>query len=277
MPNYLVAAVADIHGGSSLAPCPAEGARLADGHKVLPGKHQRWLWGKWVGFWDATRAWRQELQAQLVLVIVGDAADGPGHHGTTQQMSNEPNAHKYIVERIFSVPRALHPKATYMVRGTAAHSGGESAPYEEDLAQQLRCVRDTKTGLWSRWHLRLELNGVLFDFQHHGRMGTRPHTRQNVMSLLAHQIWMEHRLRNKRAPDVAFRAHQHQFGDSFDAFPTRVIQLPPWQLKTSYAHAKVPETIQDIGGVLCAVYPDGQYEMRKVLYEPDLPPVERLG
>jgi len=272
----LLAVNADEHACSTLGLCPPEGVRYDDGGRYTPSKAQLWLWDCWNNFWSETEAIRQKVNAILINVYNGDATDGGAHHGTTQTVSSDPEVQDYIAERVFSVPKALKPKKSYMVRGTAVHVGGDTAPAETALAKHLRCERDPESDSWASWHLRLNIYGRILDFQHHGRGGTRPWTSQNVVSALAAHIWMEHKLAGLPSPDIAFRSHVHRKGDSYDAFPTRVIVTPAWQLKTSFVHRVGPESIADIGGVLCLIQPDGSYEVTFKTYSPELPALRPL-
>ncbi len=80
-------------------------------------------------------------------------------------------------------------------------------------------------------------------------------------------------MKGLRHPDLAFRSHLHQFGDSYNAYPTRVVQTPAWQLKTAHAHKVAAESIADVGGVITMVQPDASYIVKPVLYLPSLPKV----
>ena len=245
---------------------------MDDEGRYTPSRPQLWLWAKWEEFWTTVEGLRRERRARLWTVFNGDLVDSPGHHGTSQTISLNPEAQSYVADRVFSVPMALKPDRVFVIRGTEAHAG-TSGSSEEAIAKVLRTERDPETQNWSRWRLRLDVNGLLCDFQHHGRFGTRPWTRQNALSALAFQIWSEHALRGLRHPDLAFRSHLHQFGDSYNAYPTRVVQTPAYQLKTAHAHKVAAEAISDVGGIITVVEPDGKYEVRPQLYSPDLPRV----
>jgi hypothetical protein len=269
----VVATVSDVHAGSTVAPCPPQGVRLDDGGQYMPSKPQRWLWDNWCDFFDKADACRREVKGNLVVVINGDATEGH-HHGTTQVISNNPDAQSYVAHQIFDVIRKLKPKAIYMVRGTEAHVGPAGAD-EEKLARWMRCVEDEETGNASRWHLRLMVHGLLLDFQHHPGAGggKLPWTRSSLAVRLAAQIFYEHAEIRHRPPDIAYRSHVHVSGDSHDAKPTRVIITPAFQLKTSFGHKVASEKLADIGGVLTVIQPDGMYEIERVLYRPSLPQV----
>ena len=266
-----LALTSDQHTGSTVGVCPSEGVRLDDGGTYTPSKAQLWLWDKWQTFWGTVDGIRRERGAKLWAVLVGDALDGD-HHATAQIISRNPDAQAYVANRVFSVIKDAKPDRLFMIRGTEAHTGS-SGSAEEALAKQLGAERDAETENWSRWRLRLNINHLLVDFQHHGRFGARTWTRQNALSALAFQIWSEHTLQGLRPPDLAIRAHMHQFGDSYGAYPTRVIQLPAWQLKTAFAHRVAAENIADVGGVIVVVEPDGRYEVLPQLYLPQLPAV----
>jgi hypothetical protein len=269
----VLALTSDQHTCSTLGLCPPEGVRFDDGGRYAPSKAQLWLWDAWTDFWRAVAAARTHHHARLICLYGGDATDGGAHHGTTQTISDDPEVQAYITEATFAIPKRLKPDQSYMVRGTAIHTGGESSPQEQVLAKWLACKRDPETDAWAPWHLRLEVNGCLLDLQHHGRAGARPWTRQNALSALAAQIWMEHSVRGERPPDLAIRAHQHRYGDSYDAYPTRVLVLPAWQLATAFVHRVAPEEcdLADVGGVICTVFPDGSYDIAPRLYRHALP------
>jgi hypothetical protein len=267
----IVVVTSDHHTGSTVGVCPPEGVRLDDGGCYTPSKPQVWLWECWVDFWKTVKEVRRKHRADLWVIYNGDMVDGD-HHQTHQIISRNPDAQHYVASRVFGVAKDAHPNRLFVVRGTATHTGdGGSA--EEALAKTLGAERDAETETWSRYHLRLEAYGVLMDFQHHGRMGQRPWTKQNAVNALAAQIFYEHAARGWDCPDLAFRSHMHQYGDSFNAHPVRVIQTPAWQLKTGYVHKVAPESIADVGGIITLVNPSGQFEVTHKLYTPSLPEI----
>lgn len=268
---YVLAVTSDHHTGSTVGVCPPEGVRLDDGGRYLPSTPQLWLWQCWERYWRTVRETVRRSRGRLVAVYNGDLVDGD-HHQTHQIISRHPDAQRYVAERVFGVPRKLTPAKHYVIRGTAVHTG-EGGSSEEELGQWLQAVRDAGHN-WSRYHLRLDLNGVIVDFQHHGRMGRLPWTKRNPVLGLAAQIWQEHAARGLPHPHLAFRSHFHQFADSHDAFPTRVIQTPAWQLKTGYAHRVAAESIADVGGVIVVIRGVRDYEVTPVLYQVQPSPIE---
>jgi hypothetical protein len=251
--------------------CPPEGVRLDDDGAYNPSKAQRWLWANWLDYWAAVKATRDAHKAELRCIYNGDLSEGD-HHGTSQIISRNPEPAAYVSERVFSVPGDLKPDRSFVIRGTEAHVGPSGAT-EEAWARRMKAEKNPETKTWSWWHLRFQVHGVRFDFQHHGRTGGRPWTRAGVVGALAAEIFYEHARCEIPYPHVAIRSHRHTYADSHDAHPTRVIQTPAWQLKTAHAHKVVPESIADVGGIIVTVQPDGQYEVRTKLYRPELPPV----
>jgi hypothetical protein len=265
----IIAITSDLHCGSTLGLCPDEGVRLDNGGAYTPSKAQLWVWECWRKFWKDVAVKRSEQKAELRCVFNGDAVEGDHHH-TSEIISRNPEPQSYVSERVFSVPLELKPDRVFVVRGTEAHVGPAGCA-EESLGRRIQANRNEATKTWSWWHLRFEVYGVRFDFQHHGRTGTRPWTRASVVGALAAEIFYEHSAAGYPAPHLAIRSHRHVHADSYDASPTRVIQTPAWQLKTAHAHKVAPESIADIGGIIITVYPDGKYDVEKKLYKPELP------
>lgn len=265
----VLAITSDHHTGSTLGLCPPEGVRLDDDGAYKPSKAQLWIWACWEEYWKAVAAARAGAKADLWCVYNGDLAEGD-HHGTSQIISKNPEPAAYVSDRVFSVPGDLKPERQFVVRGTEAHVGPAGAT-EEAWARRMKAEKNPETKTWSWWHLRFDVFGVRFDFQHHGRTGTRPWTKTSVVGALAAEIFYEHCRTNNPPPHLAIRSHRHTYADSYDAHPTRVIQTPAWQLKTAHAHKVAPESIADIGGIIVTVSPDGRCDVVAKLFRPDLP------
>lgn len=265
----VLAVVSDVHAGSTVAVCPDEGVRLDDGGRYTPSKAQLWLWQCWNDYWRAVAQTVKREKAELYVVYNGDATEGD-HHGSGQIISKNPEAQLYVTQRVFGLPKALGPVRQFMVRGTEAHVGPSGAS-EEALGRWLGAERDPETKTWSWWRLRLVLHRSLVDCLHHGRAGQRPWTEQNIVALLANQIFLEHARRGERAPDLAIRSHMHKHADSYHACPTRVVQTASFQLKTAYVHKVAPESLADVGGIIVRFYPDRPFQVDNILFRPELP------
>ena len=274
----VVAVTSDLHAGSTVALCPPI-ITLDDGGEYRASKAQRWMWEKWESdFWPRVAAVRRRLGARLVQLYNGDMTEGD-HHKTTQILSGNPTAQAAVVNATLKVPLALKPDAIVGIRGTEAHVG-PSAAFEERIFTGLRkdgwpVVRDEATGNCSHWHWTMEHQGVRMDVAHHGKFGSRPSTKFNTVLALAFDIFNNHALRGRPHPHLAVRSHLHQFGDTGNLYPTRLIQTPAWQLATAFVQRINPGVIADVGGVIVTVV-EGKLDVEPVLYHPDPAPAWRL-
>lgn len=272
----VLAITSDWHAGSTVALCPPS-ITLDDGGIYHASKPQSWLWQGWRSYWERVAAVRDDLGAALFMVGNGDAVDG-NHHGTTQILSGNAAAQAAVVDALLKVPLALKPDRIVMIRGTEAHVG-HSASSEERIARGLRkdgwpVIGDDVTGTASLWHWKAEVQGIRLDLAHHGRVGTRPWTKPNVVANLAAEIFYNHAKEDLRlhrlptAPHLAVRSHMHQFVDTHDQHPVRVIQMPAWQLATSFIHRIAPGAVADVGGIIVTIQ-DGAMDVEPVIYRPE--------
>lgn len=282
--TVVLGVVSDLHAGSTIGLCPADGVHLDDGGSYMPSKEQLWLWEHWLAGWGFVQDIVKREDADFGLVVNGDATDG-NHHGTVQILSGAEGAHIKCATECLRVPLAGHPKWVWVVRGTEAHVG-KSGGLEEGMAVALNregapIQRDVNTGAWSSWYVMLDIHGKLIDFAHHGRMGQRAHTRAGYARHFAHDIWTERMLRGERAPAVAVRSHYHTFEDSGPPHPTRpttrVIQMPAWQLKTAFVWRVGVESLSDVGMVALVIRPEGPIEVHPYVISPSRGATWKLG
>lgn len=276
----VLAVTSDQHCGSTVALCP-ERIALDDGGEYLASKPQRWLDQSWRSYWDRVSDLRGEFDADLYAAFNGDFVDG-NHHGTTQILSGNPNAQAAVVDAVMRPVLDVKPDKMFFVRGTEAHVG-QSGNAEERIASGLRkdkrpVVSDPVTGNASHWHLKLDIQGVRFDLAHHGRVGTRPWTKPNVTANLAAEIFYAHAASGQLHPHVAIRSHMHQWVDTYDQHPVRVIQLAAWQLATSFIHRiDTSGKLADIGGLICVVVGGELVKVEKVKFTPEPTPTWRAA
>ena len=288
MATRLIAAVADIHAGSSVAVCPPEPIELDDGGHYLPNKAQKWLWGLWQQSWGEfyPRMLDRYKPDSQTLIINGDAVDG-FHHSTPQVVSSLEGIHFRIAHELLRRGPMQHGfDEVHIIRGTEAHVG-RAAGHEEGLARALQkqhglpIVEDPDTATATSYWRRIDVDGVRFDVRHHGKMGKLPHTKDAYLRHYATQIFNSH-IRDAIAagetpepPHMALRAHLHQFGDSgrMHKMMTRVVALPSWQLLTSFTHRIAVEELGEIG-IVCFVVRDGELlEPEKFLHMPARPTI----
>lgn len=256
------AVVSDLHCGSTLGLCHPDGQQLDDGGHYIPSAAQRKMWDCWSEYWSRVK--EVAKGANLIVIVNGDAVDGD-HHNTPQIVSRNLAATQHeIAERVLGPAMRLAPAAIHLVRGTESHVGA-SAAFEERLARSLGAPKCPSTGAHSRWHLQIDSHGVLLDFAHHGRLGTRPWTKMTGPSTLASEILLAAAKHGTKPPDVAFRSHYHQEADTFDNYPTRLIQTRGWQLSTAFVHRIAAGSLPQIGGLIVTCE-GGNYEIEKVRF-----------
>jgi hypothetical protein len=275
----VLAITSDQHCGSTVALCPPK-VQLDDGGKYEASNAQLWLWEKWQAYWREVEQVRRRLDAHLIQVFNGDLTEGD-HHKTTQILSGNPVAQAAVVNEAMRVPLALKPDGIVGIRGTEAHVGPSGA-FEERIFTGLRkdgwpVIREPGTGNGSHWHWTLEHQGVRVDVAHHGKFGSRPSTKMNTVIGLALDIWTEHHLNGRPHPQLAIRSHMHQYGDTGGIYPTRLVQMPAWQLKTAFVHRiNTTGKLSDIGGIIVTIV-DGRLDVIPLVYRPDPTPAHRLG
>jgi hypothetical protein len=257
----ILAVVGDLHCGSSLGLCPAQGIDLDDGGHYSPSKTQTWVWGLWVEYWERVREAKKRLGARLVCVLNGEPIDGV-HHGTVQLVSAHLGTQMEIARQCLSEAQRLSPEAWHVTRGTEAHSG-KSAPADEAIARWLEAEKDPETGASSSYHVLLDLNGVGVDITHHGRAGLRPWTRATGVNALAAELVYEY-ARADWKPQLAIRNHNHTAADSFDNHAIRVVSNGCWQLASAFGKRIVPDTAPSLGGLWIECESPGNYRLEKL-------------
>ena len=234
------------------------------------------MYQSWEDFWNKATDKLEEHDIDprnQINVFNGDMVDGD-HHGTAQIASRNMKEQHQIAADVLMYPMLMNPQAsTFFISGTESHVG-KQAEYEELLAQDFEGMIDPETGNYSSYHRRMEVGGLLFDFQHHGRAGYRPWTKGSNIALLAAEITDRHLWAGERNPDFAIRSHVHQFADSGNAAPTRAVTTPAWQLKSMFAHRVAAESLSSIGGLLILVG-DGYAHLEPVIYRASQPKVWR--
>jgi hypothetical protein len=266
--RHVIAAISDLHCGSTLGLCPPE-VDLDDGGGYRASKAQRWLWDNHCDFWKQVEATRRG--DHLTVIFNGDLTDGPEHHGTVQVVSRHPGVEFLILTQAVQPILAVKPDACVVIRGTEAHTGKSAAKEEafavwlKDQGMNVPGHHAGKTKSW--WRFTGNFGGVIIDAAHHGRMGTRPWTKAGQVSNYAAQIFYEYTANARKPPNICLRAHHHRVADSYDMHPVRVVQMPAWQLATAFIHRIAPDAIADIGGLIITVE-DGKVNVDKVLYKP---------
>lgn len=275
----LIEVSSDQHAGGTTAVCPPR-ISLDDGGEYMASKGQQWMYERWQAFHARGTELRHELNDPILgQVYNGDMTEGD-HHKSTQILSGNPTAQAAVVNELLRIPLAQKPDFIVGIRGTEAHVG-PSAAFEERIFTGLRkdgwpVVRDEATGNCSHWHWTMEHQGKRLDFAHHGKFGSRPSTKMNTVLALAFDIFTDHAIDGRPHPHLAVRSHMHQFGDTGSAYPTRLIQMPAWQLATAFVHRLKAGALADVGGIFVTVI-DGELDVIPFLAKPAPTPTWKVA
>ncbi len=263
--GVIVAVVSDLHSNSTTGLCPPR-FTLDDGGDYVASRAQRWLWRNWLDYWQTIANMRQNTGLPVVAILLGDAHDGD-HHGTPQIVTRNENDQLRLAVDVVTPVLDVADKI-FVIRGTEAHVG-KSAWREEALAEDIG-AEPAAGGTASHWHLYAEFGGVTFDVQHHPETGSKvPWGAGSDANRISAMLMYEYASTGDKVPDVALRAHRHQFRDSGTTHPTRTFQTPPWQLATAYVNGPVGAAgkINAVGG-LYFVCRNGGYTWDRISYRP---------
>jgi hypothetical protein len=206
---------------------------------------QRFMWKRWLVFWDEVQKVAKKNRAKVITVFNGDMVDVPVKHKTLQFITHNEND---VMDMAYDTiePALDVSDKVFVVRGTAAHvkhSGG----LEERIAGDIGAEKDKDTDSW--WELDLWCENVLYDISHHGRLGGMAWTKANSLNKLVGELIIDCQYRNKRVPDVVLRSHMHQYARSDNSLDMEAFALPAWQLRTEFVHRLAKVGRADIGGM----------------------------
>jgi hypothetical protein len=263
----VVVPVGDLHVGSSVALCPAQGVRLEDGGVYMPNDAQRWLWERWADLVGRVRALRRR-RYHVVVLWMGEFIDGR-HHETTQLLAQSPELQAAAALDVIA-PLVALASESYVVRGTEAHSG-KGAATDYSIGREIGARRDPSTGMAAWYHLLLDVAGVHFDVAHHvGGGGDDPRLFGGAIRRETAAMLMER-------PDthIVLRGHVHRFADTGDAYPTCWgAVVPAWQLKTAFTHRVTRREYFSVGTWLISISKRGEWEKEKLMWS--VPMQERI-
>lgn len=252
--RVLLAAVSDLHVGSTMALCPPEGILLEDGGHYQPNAAQVWIWEQWLKFRDVIAGYKRSGW-RVILIMNGEFVDGR-HHDSTQLASASPEIMASAAIDAF-LPMMKVCDSLYVTRGTEAHSGhGAASDYA--VARELGAVIDPDTGQRAAYQWRIDVNGVLVDAAHHVSGGSRQTTRGNNI-----RAEMQDALLANVAFDIMIRSHVHNYADTGRMFwPRQGVVTPAWKLKDAFVHRVTRLPAKEVGGVVFEIE-DGRAGMVK--------------
>ena len=251
--SVLLAAVGDLHIGSTVGLCPRR-VELDDGGTYEPSKSQRWLLECWQDYWQQVAA-RKRKKTRVVVLLNGDLADRNRHSKYQLVTINRAVIQRMmldILEPVLEIADAI-----IVVRGTEAHVGG-SSEMEEWLAADIDAIRDEHYGTASWWCWEAALEGVNVVAAHHpGTNSGRPWTRGGGANRAA-AIVMDNYYGETWQPDLAIFNHVHHNEDSYDNHPVRAIFNRSFSLRTAYDHRSGRSLQASVIGGLIAELKDGE-------------------
>jgi len=233
--------VSDLHIGSTVGLSPSRWT-IDEQNIHQASKPQLELLKFWNKFWGR----RKKDGRSIITILGGDLVDGD-HHNTLQLWTNDEltqvDAAIDLLKPIVNIS-----KKTYLLRGTTAHVG-QSGRFDSLVAKEL--------GVPAYYHLRLNVDNVIFDLAHHGpSIGKRVWNAGNSVRAYGRSIEMSSILNGRKPPDVTIRGHTHKACHEtlHGRHTAEVIVSPAWQFKTEYAHRVSTENdLADIGGVVVGV------------------------
>lgn len=264
MTGSILAVISDTHFGSNTAVSPLKfevhNRNTLEAQITSANRLQQWLYECWVDFWDYVEHLRGNgrKRKRLIVAHLGDVCDG-SHHGTTQIVQEVHDQVKIAIDML----EPIRYKASIFIGilGTMPAHAGQDHVNEVEIYRELGADHIEQT-------LTLDIDGVLVDLAHHGRVGTRPWT--SGAAGLGAEVMLDYAQAGKPLPHFILRGDRHRFDDSGAKFEnTRVVQCPSWQLKTSFGWRVSSNTTRsDIGGVILN---DGLLDLSKARYrgQPD--------
>lgn len=251
--------IGDTHIGSTTALSPLRytlhNRNTLEAQEVKANKLQRWLYECWEDFWDYVDT--KSKKRRLIVAHLGDVVDGV-HHNSTQLVAEVGDQVEMAIEMLSPIRERAD---TFIgILGTAVHAGQDHAT-EAAIYKALNADHVGQS-------ITANIDGMIVDFAHHGRTGSRPWT--TGAPALAAEIMLDYAQSGIELPNLIFRGHRHVLQDSGAHFEnTRLIQCPSFQLKTSHGWNVAGNTVRsDIGGVLVI---DGEVDLSHSRYrgQPD--------
>lgn len=235
--------ISDTHVGSTVGLSPCHWKIDEDNiHKA--SKSQLALYKFWTQFWLR----RKKDGRPMIVILGGDLVDGD-HHSTLQLWTNDELIQVDAAVDLLK-PIVNTAKKAYLLRGTTAHVG-QSGRFDSLVAREL--------GIPAFYHLRLNVDNVIFDLAHHGpNIGKRTWNLGNSVRNYGRSIVMANMMQGRTPSQVIIRGHVHRMCHETirdGNHTTEVLIAPSWQLKSEYAYRVDTENdLSDIGGVVVGVF-----------------------
>jgi len=246
MTGSIIAVVGDTHFGSTLAPASPtyklHTARKEEAAEQTANKLQLDLYEKWQDYWryvfNLAGIKGRSRKHRLILIHLGDVIDG--NHHDTHQITPEVADQIALANNLMGEVHKL-ADVRIGIQGTEVHTGvngeDEEGFYRDNNYQYIA------------HQLTIEIDGVLLDLAHHGRVPGRKWS--SGASSLASAVALDYQQAGIRAPDFIFRGHNHQLDDSGERLrKTRAVSCPCWQHRTGHGYKVSTSKLADIGGIV---------------------------
>jgi len=195
MPDKRVLVISDLHSGHQVGFSPP------GYHKPQIDDPRQKKWAKVrKEVWEFTFARLEPYRPIDILIVNGDALEGKGiRSGSTELISADRKVQCEIAKEGINHIAAPIIRMSY---GTASHTGTE-----EDWEDIIADAVGAKIGS----HEWIDVNGVIFDYQHKIGSSSIPHGRLTPLAreILWNRLWASRGLTPKA--DILIRSHDHYF------------------------------------------------------------------
>lgn len=233
-------------------------------HYFLNSK-QKALWGHYKNGINAIANYRKYIDADLLLLIKGDAIDGD-HHGTHQLTTrSELEQVKVHVELMKWTKEQLGfnsetDKLMYE-EGTESHT----KDHEYYIAEQLQ-AHQFKDGHYCTPFIELEIYGKLIWSFHHGVSAGYSTNRGQALVGYLRKVFFARKAEGKPVPDCILTAHTHMPDRQVFRYENQEIHgiiVPPFQDKTRYVSKIATAIVQNtkVGFSPLVIYPNGKIDI----------------
>jgi hypothetical protein len=263
-----VLVLADIHGGSTVAPC-LPGQELQDGATYYPNKYQEYLNECWADMLAMARKWKPDT-----IVLLGDLIQGGDPRKDMQQVSPLHSIHCSITYRLLEPLTKIKGVTWYAIRGTEWHDG-RSSDDVAGLAKTLGCKPNASTGSPTWRRVYLQMGGRLVDFMHHVSVTSiRQYAATAVLrDSMNHKLELFTKFPELPPLGALVRAHAH-IGLAVQGDDVWGVRCPGWQMGTAYTDAKGNAILSDIGYTLLWLDEDNKIQVKVKRYDLPRPHIE---
>lgn len=254
---------ADWHVNDTTALCPPAFYR-EKGELHTPNKLQRAIWRAWMEYWDVVAEHKEQLDCPVYSIFVGDLGDMNTHSNIDLISQYKPDVLRAMADTA-QRPLEISDKV-FVVRGTAAHTGG-NGEIEELFARDIE-AEPSPDGTSSWWIWRAEIEGLNVHCTHHPPTGTRlPNRRGQAVSRMCERLAAEHDVYGwTQKPDLAFWAHVHWSARGEEMGVTGWT-IPCWKGLGSFGHRIGVSLPSPVGGLI-VILDDGEFEVKQFLRRP---------